>query len=189
MVFIDGFQHFLYVPRPSLSGVSGFPFLSNIFSTVSIGTCASFVSIYLCTYLCIYLPTYLSICIYLYLSLSISIYLGHLLHSRVFIPLAQAKGKKPKGQQTKCKMRSEANAKSQKPKAKKPKNQKPKKTKPKTDFFSRKAVDPNRNSNNRPRFNRTEHEPNREKTEPKLIPLTEPVRQVTCLIAPDYYYY
>ena len=48
----------------------------------------------------------------------------------------------------------------------------------------RKAVDPNRNSNNRPRFNRTEHEPNREKTEPKLIPLTEPVRQVTCLIAP-----
>ena len=40
--------------------------------------------------------------------------------TRVFIPLAQTKGEKPKGQQTQCKMRSEANAKSQKPKAKKP---------------------------------------------------------------------
>ena len=30
MVFIDGFQHFLYVCRPSLSGVSRFPFLSSI---------------------------------------------------------------------------------------------------------------------------------------------------------------
>ena len=38
--------------------------------------------------------------------------------NRVFIPLAQAKGKKPKDQQTTCKMRREANATSQQPKAK-----------------------------------------------------------------------
>ena len=65
----------------------------------------------------------------------------------VFIPLAHAKGKRPKDQQTKCKMRSEANATSQQPKAKEPKSQKAqepkanktkleeKSHKPKADFF------------------------------------------------------
>ena len=51
--------------------------------------------------------------------------------TRVFIPLAQAKGKKTKGQQTQCKVRSEANAKSQKPEAKSQKAKGQVKPKPK----------------------------------------------------------
>ena len=129
MVFIDGFQHFLYVPRPSLSGVSGFPFLSNIFSTVSIGTCASFVSIYLCTYLCIYLPTYLSI----YLSASISIYLFlslsisdtyYIVGSSFLSHKPKAKSQKANKPNAKCEVKRMLKARSQKPKSPRTKSQK-----------------------------------------------------------------
>ena len=127
MVFIHGFQHFLYVCRPSLSGVSGFPFLSNIFSTVSIGTCASFVSIYLSiyapTFVFIFLPIYLSICIYLYLSLSISD-TYYIVGSSFLSHKPKAKSQKANKPNAKCEVKRMLKARSQKPKSPRTKSQK-----------------------------------------------------------------